>query len=192
MLDLESCFFWKLHTPFVFNAFFFFDTFSKLYWSDWNRESPKIEQSDLDGTNRQVLLQAPEINLPNSLSISSRTGEVCYADAGTQQIGCISPYHRQIRTVASNLTYPFGLTVTGDRFYWTDWTTYVFTAWYDKQHRFLIKILPAFSLQQENWKQRWTWQSISRHRKSIVWKSQNVWSDSGNKWLPIVLQSMSN
>lgn len=103
---------------------------SKLYWSDWNRESPKIEQSDLDGTNRVVLLQAPQLNLPNSLSFSSRSGEVCYADAGTQQIGCISPYHRTVRTVATNLTYPFGLTVTNDRLYWTDWTTCVYTDYY--------------------------------------------------------------
>lgn len=96
---------------------------SKLYWADWNRENPKIEQSDLDGTNRVVLLTAPQVNLPNSLSIASRTGELCYADAGTQKVECIEPYHRSIRTVATNLQYPFGLTVTSDRLYWTDWTT---------------------------------------------------------------------
>lgn len=97
--------------------------FSKLYWADWNRENPKIEQSDLDGTNRVVLLSAPQVNLPNSLSIASRTGELCYADAGTQKVECIEPYRRSIRTVATNLQYPFGLTVTSERLYWTDWTT---------------------------------------------------------------------
>ncbi|XP_031633983.1 nidogen [Contarinia nasturtii] len=96
---------------------------NKLYWSDWDREHPKIEQSDLDGTNRVILLEAPKVVLPNSLSISSRTGELCYADAGTQKIECIEPYHRSLRTIATNLQYPFGLTVTADRFYWTDWTT---------------------------------------------------------------------
>lgn len=91
----------------------------------WNRENPKIEQSDLDGTNRVVLLRAPAVNLPNSLAISSRTGELCYADAGTQKVECIEPYRHTVRTIATDLSYPFGLTVTNERLYWTDWTTYV-------------------------------------------------------------------
>lgn len=91
----------------------------------WNRENPKIEQSDLDGTNRVVLLKAPAVNLPNSLAISIRSGELCYADAGTQKVECIEPYRRTVRTVATGLSYPFGLTVTNERLYWTDWTTYV-------------------------------------------------------------------
>lgn len=97
--------------------------FSKLYWSDWNRESPKIEQSNLDGTNRVILLQSPSLVLPNSLAISTRTGELCYADAGTQKVECIEPYRQSVRTVATGLSYPFGLAVTNERFYWTDWTT---------------------------------------------------------------------
>lgn len=81
---------------------------SKLYWSDWNRENPRIEFSNLDGSDRDVLLASPALNLPNSLTISARTGELCFADAGTQKIECIEPYRRSVRTVASNLLYPFG------------------------------------------------------------------------------------
>lgn len=98
---------------------------SKLYWSDWNRASPKIEQSDLDGTNRLTLLTSPAINLPNSLALSAPTGELCFADAGTHKVECIEPYRQTVRTVATDLTYPFGLAIANERLYWTDWTTYV-------------------------------------------------------------------
>lgn len=71
-----------------------------------------------------ILLQSPAVNLPNSLAISTRSGELCYADAGTQKVECIEPYRRSVRTVATGLSYPFGLAVTNERLYWTDWTTY--------------------------------------------------------------------
>jgi nidogen (entactin) len=96
---------------------------SKLYWSDWNRDSPKIEWANLDGTERQILAAAPKVQLPNSLDISLQTGELCFADAGTHKIECIDAYTKQVHTIASDLSYPFGLAVSTDRFFWTDWTT---------------------------------------------------------------------
>ncbi|KAG4067397.1 hypothetical protein HA402_011951, partial [Bradysia odoriphaga] len=97
---------------------------NKLYWSDWNRDGPKIEWSNLDGTEREILLTDPDVKLPNSLAISQSTGELCFADAGTKKVECIDTYSpRAVRTIAANLSYPFGLTVTDDQFYWTDWTT---------------------------------------------------------------------
>uniref|UniRef100_A0A182XKY2 Nidogen n=1 Tax=Anopheles quadriannulatus TaxID=34691 RepID=A0A182XKY2_ANOQN len=96
---------------------------TKLYWSDWNRDGPKIEWSNLDGTEREQLVGSPQVALPNSIQVSMATGELCYADAGTKKVECIDTYSRQIRTIASNLTYPFGLAVTDDLFYWTDWMT---------------------------------------------------------------------
>lgn len=79
----------------------------------------------MDGSNRAVLLSSPSVILPNSLTISPRTGELCYADAGTQKIECVEPYHRSVRPVAKDLFYPFGLAAANEKFYWTDWTTYV-------------------------------------------------------------------
>lgn len=96
---------------------------AKLYWADWNRDQPKIEWSNLDGSDRQILLSLPAVNLPNSLTVSPRTGELCYADAGTHKIECIEPTSRYVRTIATNTSYPFGLAVTSEKFYWTDWTT---------------------------------------------------------------------
>lgn len=95
---------------------------SKIYWSDWNRDDPKIEWANLDGTEREVLLSGKDIILPNSLSISQNS-ELCYADAGTFTIGCVDTWSKQLRVIASNLTYPFGLAISDDHFYWTDWGT---------------------------------------------------------------------
>uniref|UniRef100_A0A1B0DDW6 Uncharacterized protein n=1 Tax=Phlebotomus papatasi TaxID=29031 RepID=A0A1B0DDW6_PHLPP len=95
----------------------------KIYWSDWNRAQPKIEWANLDGTGREVLLGQPQVMLPNSLAIFQKSGELCYADAGNFQIGCIDTYSKNHRVVVSNLSYPFGLAISDDHFYWTDWTT---------------------------------------------------------------------
>ncbi|KAL7736227.1 hypothetical protein ACLKA6_002906 [Drosophila palustris] len=95
----------------------------KLYWSDWDRSSPKIEFSDLDGTGRELLLGSDAVQLPNSLVVLEHSGELCYADAGTKKVECINVANRQIRTISQELSYPFGVTFTHDQFYWTDWTT---------------------------------------------------------------------
>ncbi|KAH8299746.1 hypothetical protein KR044_005465 [Drosophila immigrans] len=95
----------------------------KLFWSDWDRSDPKIEYSDLDGTGRGLLLGSDAVTLPNSLVVLDHSGELCYADAGTKKVECINAANHQVRTIAQNLSYPFGLTFTHEQFYWTDWTT---------------------------------------------------------------------
>lgn len=107
----------------ISNIINFLFTYSKLYFSDWNRDAPTIEQSNLDGTNRVILLSSPAVILPNSLAISASTGELCFADAGTHKVECIEPFRKTVRTMATELPYPFGLTITNERLYWTDWTT---------------------------------------------------------------------
>lgn len=54
---------------------------STLYWTDWNREAPKIEASSVEGENRRVVV-SDGIGLPNALTYDSSTGQVCWADAG--------------------------------------------------------------------------------------------------------------
>ncbi|VVC26101.1 Hypothetical protein CINCED_3A019659 [Cinara cedri] len=93
----------------------------KLFWSDWNRNSPKIEWSDLDGSRREIFVQGPNVKLPNSLAIDWYTDEICWADAGLKSIECIGIDSRLQRTAVANCSYPFGLTITQDNYYWTDW-----------------------------------------------------------------------
>lgn len=68
----------------------FLNSFRKLFWSDWNRDDPKIESANLDGSERRILAKSPQVKLPNSLAISLNSGEVCFADAGAgnQKIEC--------------------------------------------------------------------------------------------------------
>jgi len=60
--------------------------FSRLFWSDWNREYPKIEFSGLDGQERQILV-GEGLALPNSLVVDTLGDQLCWADAGTHKIG---------------------------------------------------------------------------------------------------------
>lgn len=63
------------------------------------------------------------MSLPNSLTIDYDTEQLCYADAGTKKIECVDIDSRAIRTIATNCTYPFGITVTDMHIYWSDWIT---------------------------------------------------------------------
>jgi len=58
----------------------------KIFWSDWNRASPKLEWANEDGTDRAIFLRGDYVKLPNSLSIDWSTDELCWADAGTSTI----------------------------------------------------------------------------------------------------------
>ena len=55
--------------------------FSYLFWSDWNRDAPRIERSNMDGSERRILVQ-DNLGLPNGLFVEARTQQVCWADAG--------------------------------------------------------------------------------------------------------------
>lgn len=59
----------------------------KLFWSDWDRAAPKLEWSNLDGSEREVFLEGNAVRLPNSLAIDFDRDELCWADAGTKSIG---------------------------------------------------------------------------------------------------------
>lgn len=54
---------------------------SNLYWTDWNREAPKIETSTVNGANRRVLVHT-DIGLPNGLTFDPFSKLLCWADAG--------------------------------------------------------------------------------------------------------------
>ncbi|KAK7069005.1 Calcium ion binding [Halocaridina rubra] len=91
-----------------------------LFWSDWNREGPKIEVSGLDGSRRRKLVER-DVLLPNSLAVDYDTETLCWADAGTHKIECVDLDGSGRRTVMEEANYPFGLTILGQNFYYTDW-----------------------------------------------------------------------
>ncbi|XP_064121495.1 nidogen-like isoform X2 [Macrobrachium nipponense] len=91
-----------------------------LFWSDWNREGAKIEVSGLDGSHRRKLVEK-DIMLPNSLVIDYDLENLCWADAGTHKIECVNLDGNERRVVMTEARYPFGLTILGQDFYYTDW-----------------------------------------------------------------------
>ena len=58
------------------------DSCSVMFWTDWNRDAPKIEMANMDGTDRRVLVNE-DIRLPNGLAIVIEEQKLCWADAGT-------------------------------------------------------------------------------------------------------------
>ncbi|AWO95644.1 putative nidogen-2 [Scophthalmus maximus] len=91
-----------------------------LYWTDWNREAPKIECASVDGQNRRVVV-SDGIGLPNALTFDSSSGQVCWADAGTKRLECISPDGSGRRVIHPTLNYPFSMVYYRGHFYYTDW-----------------------------------------------------------------------
>ncbi|KAK6108182.1 G2F domain family protein [Brugia pahangi] len=93
-----------------------------LYYSDWHRENPVIGRVRLDGTENSAFIST-EVNLPNGLTVLLERRELCWVDAGLQQLSCIGLNGQNRRVVYAPLQYPFGLTVHNEqRFYWTDWS----------------------------------------------------------------------
>ncbi|MGH0139077.1 UNVERIFIED_CONTAM: hypothetical protein FKN15_068558, partial [Acipenser sinensis] len=99
-----------------------FDCFSNshLYWTDWNREAPKIEMSYMDGTHRRILVK-DDLGLPNGLTYDSHSSQLCWADAGTRRVECINPNQTGRRKILEGIQYPFGITSYGRNLYYTDW-----------------------------------------------------------------------
>ncbi|KAK5847688.1 hypothetical protein PBY51_016796 [Eleginops maclovinus] len=91
-----------------------------LYWTDWNREAPKIESASVDGQNRKVVV-SDGIGLPNALTYDSSSAQVCWADAGTKRLECVSPDGSNRRVVHPSLNYPFSMVYYRNHFYYTDW-----------------------------------------------------------------------
>ena len=61
---------------------------SLMFWTDWNRDAPKIEKANMDGTDRQTIV-TEGLNLPNGLTIDYHSSQVCWADAGKLlQLAC--------------------------------------------------------------------------------------------------------
>ncbi|KFB42961.1 AGAP008193-PA-like protein [Anopheles sinensis] len=87
----------------------------KLYRMDRNN---KIITYNLDGS--ESLPRLTDINNWNSdTTVSMATGEVCYI-ASTTRIDCINTLSKQIRTIVSNLTETYLLTVTDEMIFWVE------------------------------------------------------------------------
>ena len=91
-----------------------------MYWTDWGK-LPKIERAALDGSHRITLVNT-SVAWPNGLTIDYLFRKIYWADAKLDKIEVMNLDGSNRRVVLNDrLPHIFGLTVLGDRLYWTDW-----------------------------------------------------------------------
>jgi len=92
-----------------------------MFWSDWNEKRPKIERSNLDGTDR-IQIVTKDIVWPNGIALDLERMKIYWCDAKTDKIEVSNMDGSNRREVITdNLPHLFGLTLLGDYLYWTDW-----------------------------------------------------------------------
>ncbi|XP_066985718.1 low-density lipoprotein receptor-related protein 4 isoform X1 [Macrobrachium rosenbergii] len=94
----------------------------RLFWTDWGEENPRIEVADMDGQHRSVLVSS-NIIWPNGLSIDWKNKELYWTDAKANLIQAIGLDGRKRRILVKDVLHPYGISVTGQYVYWTDWET---------------------------------------------------------------------
>lgn len=92
-----------------------------LFWTDWGA-NPKIERSYMDGERRQKIVTSSLV-WPNGLSLDTREHRIYWVDAQIKHIDSCDYDGNNRKTVASELSYPYGIAVTINHVYWTDWNT---------------------------------------------------------------------
>nr|XP_039259166.1 nidogen-like [Styela clava] len=96
----------------------------RMYWTDWNRKAPKVWVANMDGSDRRVLL-SEGLGLPNDITIDFYRQRVCFVDAGTFKVECMSLNGEGRETIYQMKQvprpHPFGLAVDGDVLYYSSW-----------------------------------------------------------------------
>ncbi|XP_077869877.1 low-density lipoprotein receptor-related protein 2-like [Saccoglossus kowalevskii] len=90
-----------------------------LYWCDYGQQ-PKIERSNLDGSNRLVLVQNENTVYPRDICVDYQTHKVYWVDTDSEQIQRVSWDGTNIETVRSDLPNPYGLAIFKDEVFWVD------------------------------------------------------------------------
>lgn len=100
-----------------------FLNFRKMYWGDWGA-SPKIEQANMDGTDRTTLVSSG-LAWVNSLALDYKNKLLYWCDAQLDKIERMD-LHGNTRDLILNLTsaddhHPFGLALYQKALFWSDW-----------------------------------------------------------------------
>lgn len=92
-----------------------------MYWTDWGTEA-KIERASMDGleTSRQKIVST-NLKWPNGLAVDHGADRLYWADAQTEVIEYSRLDGSGRKTLLQNIPHPYGITLLGDKIYWTDW-----------------------------------------------------------------------
>ncbi|XP_041467264.1 low-density lipoprotein receptor-related protein 4-like [Lytechinus variegatus] len=100
-------------------------TNGKLYWTDWGA-TPKIEMSDRDGSDRQVIIDT-EIGWPNGITYDIEGNRLIWCDALLDKIETSDldgSLRRTLLGVTHGVLHPFGVVVYEGTLMWSDWVMY--------------------------------------------------------------------
>lgn len=93
-----------------------------VFWTDWG-PSPKIERSDMDGSNRRNVI-TESVFWPNGLTLDYIADKIYWADAKHNVIETAKfDGTERKKVITKGLPHPFALTIFEDAIYWTDWHT---------------------------------------------------------------------
>lgn len=92
-----------------------------MFWTDWGA-MPKIERAQMDGIKRTKIVTASLV-WPNGLALDSQERRIYWVDAQIKHIESCDYEGNFRKTVASSLSYPYGIAVTSNLVYWTDWNS---------------------------------------------------------------------
>lgn len=91
-----------------------------LFYSDWQTPA-KIGRCDMDGTDLRILVDGSDLRWPNGLAIDYSADRIYWADANIDIIESIylnGTGRQKTEPVSKHI---FGLDVTDEFIYWTDW-----------------------------------------------------------------------
>lgn len=99
-----------------------------LFWTDWDKEEPRVERCTMAGEDRQIIVQVDKLAgaWPNGLTLDYTLKRVYWIDARSDSIHTTDYYgndHHLVINDPETLSHPFSISVFENHVYWTDWRT---------------------------------------------------------------------
>lgn len=105
-----------------------------LFWTDWDRQYPRIERSSMSGDNRTVIVNVTSVSIsgmqgsgwPNGIVVDYELQRLYWIDARSDSIHTSKYDGSDLREVLKGhnfLSHPFAVSVFGNNIFWSDWRT---------------------------------------------------------------------
>lgn len=95
-----------------------------LFWTDWDKSSPSVSRSNLDGKDVKRLFGKPIVQWPNGITIDQMSERIYWVDAMEDYIASSDLHGHFFRRILWNddkVSHPFAVGVLKDKMYWDDW-----------------------------------------------------------------------
>jgi sugar lactone lactonase YvrE len=92
-----------------------------MFWTDWGTE-PRIVRANMDGTDRRSIV-TKRLGWPNGLTIDYIAQRIIWVDARTEMIESVDFDGENRKVLVASVPHPYGITISIDYIYWTDWGT---------------------------------------------------------------------